>query len=153
GNFNGVNFLYVANSGSNNVSGYGVDPNTGALTPLAGSPFTMAGLSAPTSITATQFGNGFLYATNPGVGGGPGSISAAVFDFTTGALTDVQGSPFHTGVQPTSAQVLYSPSVEANFLLEANTGSNTLSGFGIDSTNGGLIVPTQNPTIATGNAP
>jgi len=32
-------FAYVANVGSNNVSGYAINPTTGALTPIAGSPF------------------------------------------------------------------------------------------------------------------
>jgi len=32
-------FVYVANSDSNNVSGYEIDPATGALTQVPGSPF------------------------------------------------------------------------------------------------------------------
>ena len=32
-------FLYVANSGGNDISAYGVNTTTGVLTPLAGSPF------------------------------------------------------------------------------------------------------------------
>jgi hypothetical protein len=32
-------FAYVANAGSNNVSGYTIDSTTGALTPIPGSPF------------------------------------------------------------------------------------------------------------------
>jgi 6-phosphogluconolactonase (cycloisomerase 2 family) len=32
-------FLYVANDGSANVSGFRLDASTGALTPMSGSPF------------------------------------------------------------------------------------------------------------------
>ena len=32
-------FLYVANDGSANISGFRLDASTGALTPMAGSPF------------------------------------------------------------------------------------------------------------------
>lgn len=39
-------FLYVINSGSNDMSAYAFDRSTGLLTPLAGSPFTMAKGSA-----------------------------------------------------------------------------------------------------------
>jgi 6-phosphogluconolactonase (cycloisomerase 2 family) len=36
-------FLYVANRGSNDVSGYTIDPVAGALTAIAGSPFAAGG--------------------------------------------------------------------------------------------------------------
>ena len=32
-------FVYVANEFDNNVSGYSIDPATGVLTPVSGSPF------------------------------------------------------------------------------------------------------------------
>jgi hypothetical protein len=35
----GNQFLYVANEGSANISGFTLDLLTGALTPMAGSPF------------------------------------------------------------------------------------------------------------------
>src|ERR1035438_10835121 len=54
-------FAYVANGGSNNVSGYSVDPATGALAPLAGSPFPTG--SNPISVKATPSGK-FVYVTN-----------------------------------------------------------------------------------------
>ena len=41
-------YLYVANAGSDNVSAYTIDANTGALTPLPGS--TIATGKSPTSI-------------------------------------------------------------------------------------------------------
>ena len=44
-------FVYVANSGSNNVSGYTINATTGALTAIAGSPFP-AGLN-PRSVAVT----------------------------------------------------------------------------------------------------
>ena len=37
-------FAYVGNDGSNNISAYAIDANTGALTPVTGSPFS-AGLN------------------------------------------------------------------------------------------------------------
>ena len=42
-------FLYVANKVDNTISAFSVDPTTGTLSPLSGSPFR-AGGSAPTGI-------------------------------------------------------------------------------------------------------
>ena len=39
-------FAYVANLNSNNVSGYTINPTTGALTAIAGSPFATGGFPA-----------------------------------------------------------------------------------------------------------
>jgi hypothetical protein len=144
-------FFYVTNGGSNSVSGYDIDPNTGTLTPLAGSPFAIGGLSAPTSIAATQVNvDSFLYVTNPG--GGPGSISAASVD-GAGALTDVTGTPFPAGNQPSSAVFAESVSDGFEYLLEANTADNKLAAFAFTATPGTLTLPAFVPTIATGNAP
>ncbi len=180
GNFNGINLLYVANGGSSNVSGYNIDPNTGVLTSLDGSPFTIGGLSAPTSIAATQGGldGSFLYVTNPD-GGAPlgsgtasrasgigtraigprpaaslptsGSISGATYDDTAGTLTDIAGTPFATDILPTSALVWYTET--APFLVETNSGSNTLNSFTLDGTTGALQAPNILQTISTGPAP
>src|ERR1700737_4896149 len=47
-------FAYVANLYSNNVSAYTIDGTTGALTPVAGSPFATG--SAPVSVTVDPTG-------------------------------------------------------------------------------------------------
>ena len=51
-------FAYVTNSNSNNISAYSVDPITGALTPVAGSPFAAG--SEPNSVGIHPSGR-FLY--------------------------------------------------------------------------------------------
>ena len=45
-------FAYVANAGSNNVSGYTINSSTGALTSISGSPFTAG--SGPYSIITVR---------------------------------------------------------------------------------------------------
>ena len=45
-------FAYVANLGSNNVSAYTIDANTGALTMVAGSPFGAG--SKPVGVATCQ---------------------------------------------------------------------------------------------------
>jgi DNA-binding beta-propeller fold protein YncE len=85
-------FAYVANCGSAcgssgpaGVSAYTIDGTTGALTPVAGSPFPAR--SAPRSVTADPTGQ-FAYVANqhPNVSN---SVSAYVIGVTTGALTPV----------------------------------------------------------------
>ena len=51
----GPEFVYVTNLNSGNVSGYTIDPTTGALTPISGSPFA-AGQS-PQSVAVDPTGN------------------------------------------------------------------------------------------------
>jgi Lactonase, 7-bladed beta-propeller len=161
GNLNGVNFLYVANGGSSNLSEYGIDPNMGTLTALAGSPFTMGGLNAPTSLAAFEGPQmAWLYATNPGTGGPvsaaaspvSGSISGATYDTTTGTLTDIAGTPFPTGFQPTGALNFYDVSSALYYLVETNSADNTLSSFQLGAA-GTLQIPQFAPTAATGNVP
>jgi 6-phosphogluconolactonase (cycloisomerase 2 family) len=93
-------FLYSANYASGNVSGYAIDASTGALTQVAGSPFP-AGLGAGTglghgpSVLIDPSGS-FAYVINAAAS----SISAWRIDATSGALSEVPGSPFATGPGP-----------------------------------------------------
>src|SRR5260370_5467721 len=98
-------FAYVANCGgacggvdSGNVSAYSIDGTTGALVPVAGSPFP-AGAN-PISVTVHPTGQ-FAYVTNYN----SGNVSAYVIDGITGVLTPVPGSPFPAGVNPRSVTV------------------------------------------------
>jgi len=99
-------FLFVANAngggtpGANNVSAYVIDANSGALTPVPGSPYTTDTLSVAVAVDPS---GKFLYVTN----GDPpaNSISAFAIDANTGALTPVPGSPFAAGANPQSIAV------------------------------------------------
>src|SRR5260370_1110288 len=93
-------FLYVANpSASNpppfssttgNISGFNIDPSTGALSPIQGSPFTATNGKGPSAITVDPSGK-YVYATTPG-----SSFSIWCFTITptNGQLVAVTNSPF-----------------------------------------------------------
>jgi len=98
GNALPLKFVYVANSKSNNISGYSIDPSTGALTPLAGSPFAAG--AGPSSL-AVASGRVFRYTANTG----SNNLSVFSIDSKTGALTPASGSPFPVGKSPSA--VLY----------------------------------------------
>jgi 6-phosphogluconolactonase len=92
------NFVYVANQGSNNVSAYTLEGTTGALTPLAGSPFAAGNQPSAVAIDPT---GAFAFVANAGAG----TVSVYAIDAITGALTPISGSPFTTGSQPTSIAI------------------------------------------------
>ena len=86
--------------------------------------------------------------TNPGFHGF-GSISAAAYD-STGALTDIAGTPVNTGFQPTGALIWGAQG--ASYLVETDSGSGTLSSFALTAT-GVPQPPAASPTAPTGNVP
>jgi 6-phosphogluconolactonase (cycloisomerase 2 family) len=89
-------YLYVSTSAG--ISAYTMDPSTGQLAAISGSPFGSS-VSGPWTITVTP-NNSFLYelqATNTGVMYGYG------IDSSTGGLTALPGSPFSVGTCGSSA--------------------------------------------------
>ena len=90
---NPARFVYVANSGSNDVSAYRVDVASGTLTTVAGSPFAAG--SMPDSIAVDPSGR-FVYVSNQG----DATVSAYTINRANGALNAVNGSPFPTGEGP-----------------------------------------------------
>jgi DNA-binding beta-propeller fold protein YncE len=114
-------FLYVANpSASNpspyetttgNISGFNIDPGTGALSPILGSPFTSTAGTGPT-VLAVDPGGSFVYAVSEGssfsiwcfaitpTNGQLAAVASSPFSLTAGglfALIDPSGSFFYIG--------------------------------------------------------
>jgi 6-phosphogluconolactonase (cycloisomerase 2 family) len=98
-------FAYVADKDTppipiGSVWAYRVDEQTGALTPVAGSPVRTA---ARATAVAVDSAGRYLYVTN--IGPDPenaGSVSAYRIDADTGALTPAPGSPFAAAPAPTA---------------------------------------------------
>jgi 6-phosphogluconolactonase len=90
-------FLYVANEGSNNISGFALGAG-GALTALAGSPFAAGG--EPSAVAVDPTGS-FLYIANAG----SGNVSVFAIDSSTGALSAVSGSPYTAGTLPSALAI------------------------------------------------
>ena len=128
-------YVYVANSGSGDISAYLLDATSGALTPVAGSPFP-----AGSKPVAVAVGGGFAYVLNQG----SNNISAYVIDFSTGTLAAVPGSPFAVGANP--VQLTY-----PGFVYAVNAGSNSVSAFSVSSA--GALVPLPGSPYATGSQP
>lgn len=150
-------YLLVTNNLTDNVSVFSIDGGSGALTPIAGSPFPAN--TNPTEILITPSGK-FVYVTNPVIG------MVTAFTFSNGALTQVpgtpavQGSPYFSGAGAFglavdgSERFLYVTNPSAsNAPPNASTIGN-ISAFNIDSSTGALTSILGSPfTVANGTGP
>jgi 6-phosphogluconolactonase len=131
-------FLYAANAGSGDVSGFSINPVTGFLTPVPGSPFPATGFSEVGYSLAVSPNDRFLFCANSDTG----SISA--FSITAkGSLVPVPGSPFLSNTSVDGLKV----SPNGKFLASAlkNAGPNGSVGMWAIGSNGGLTSVTGSP--------
>jgi 6-phosphogluconolactonase (cycloisomerase 2 family) len=91
-------FLYAADKGSNQVSGYKVGSGTGVLTPTATASFS-TGLN-PTWVAIPPEGK-FVYVANSG----GSSVTAYGINTTNGFLGEVTGSPYSISNTPTAIAI------------------------------------------------
>jgi 6-phosphogluconolactonase (cycloisomerase 2 family) len=152
------NFLYVANSGSNNVSAYAICTQVnatcgaanGTLTEVTDSPFP-AGLK-PVSIAASADG-AFLYVADKG----SNQVSQYQVSAGSGALAPLSQAAISTGSNPVWVAVragsttLTDTGGIRDFVYTANQGANSISVFSFDSTVGTLSVVGQ--PVTTGGQP
>ncbi|MGZ4866937.1 MAG: lactonase family protein [Candidatus Angelobacter sp.] len=124
-------FLFLLNQGSTSpavpasISVFSIDPARGLLTPVSGSPFAFASLTAPNpQFLAVSPTSGFLYVSN----GAAHTISAFSIG-TSGALTELAGSPVSLGASATVAGLAIDP--KGQFLYAADSADNTIASFSI----------------------
>lgn len=84
------------------ISAFSVDPNTGALTSVPGSPFP-AGAN-PSSLASDPAGK-YLYESNDKNGATTNNLFAFTINPSTGVLTAISGSPFTSGANTLSVSV------------------------------------------------
>jgi 6-phosphogluconolactonase (cycloisomerase 2 family) len=131
------------------IQGIVRQPNGGATGLQLGSPTTSGGTS-PQGIRVTPDGK-FVVAVNQGTS----NVSVFSLDATTGALTEVPGSPFASGNAP-GPVAIYPPPVpipstccpSGKFVFVGDTGGNSLSAYTIDSA--GSLTPVPGTPIPLG---
>ena len=147
------NFLYFTNAdadsasgrrgaGTSGIFGFNIDPATGSILPMPGSPFINNAIG-PEQLAVDRSGK-FLYLAN----GGSASVSAFAINSLSGALTMVSGSPFAAGRGTNGLSV----DVSGKFLYATNTGDNTVSGYAINAATGALMRVSGSP-FRTGPSP
>src|ERR1043165_2631593 len=118
-------FLFAANDQTDNISVFSIDPATGALTLVPGSPFPTGGASGSGISLAVTPDNQFLFASSSG------SNNITVFSVApNGTLTSISGSPFAVGGVPDGIKVspdgrflavaLFLPDAVAVFTIASN---------------------------------
>jgi 6-phosphogluconolactonase len=117
-------FLFVCDvNDTANANGaiyaYKISQTNGALTPVAGSPFT-ANLNGPVGLLIDQSGQ-YLYATN----GNVANLSAYSINQTTGALTALATPTYATGNGPLFST--WDPT--GTYMYIANDGDGTVTGY------------------------
>ncbi len=127
-------YAYVVNIYSGDVSGYAIDPNSGALTSLPGSPFGAGG--EPETLGLDPKGH-FVYVANTLTD----DVSAFKIDKSTGALGSVAGSPYRAGKTPAGVAV----DCTGRFLYVTNANSNDISAYNINRRSGALTKVAGSP--------
>jgi 6-phosphogluconolactonase len=137
------NFVYVSNQGQNTISAFSLDTNSGALTPIAGSPFAAGTSPSGLGALLTTSNISILFAANQG------SNNVSVFNVNTdGSLTDVTGSPYSAGLGPIALTV----DPTRSFLYVVDKTSNQLTGYKVNPGSGALTALSPS-TVSTGTNP
>jgi 6-phosphogluconolactonase len=126
---------YVANSDSSDISGYAIDPFSGRLLPLNGSPF--AEVQSPNSLAVDPFGK-FLYTTN-----NSNTVSAYAINARSGALQAVSGGLYVPGGY--ALAVMVDPTGRFLYVLNGNGNSDYISAYTINPITGGLAPISGSP--------
>jgi 6-phosphogluconolactonase (cycloisomerase 2 family) len=135
-------FAFSASDDGLHIYAFTINQTTGALTPVAGSPFNTGfttGMAFPD--IAVDAASAHLYVASSG----DGKVAGFAIDQTTGALTALSGSPYPAG---TGANAIPAFSPDGKFLYVMDT--NAVSGFTIASD--GHLVPMAS-TFPTGADP
>jgi 6-phosphogluconolactonase (cycloisomerase 2 family) len=133
-----ADLVYVSGTGNGNqIFAANVNTATGALLPVAGSPFLIGGQSVAMAIDPT---GQFLYTANSSTNQIEGFAIA-----TNGALSPIGGSPFADATGPVDIAI----DATSQFVVTANTTSGTVASFSIGGT--GALIPSD--TFVIGSAP
>jgi len=135
-------FVYVANAGSDNVSGYTFNPQTGSMGSM-GNPFQAFG-SGPSAVVVEPLGR-FAYVANKF----SGNLSEFSIQSGSGALTFIKNVA--AGTQPNS--ITLDPS--DNFFFATNAASNDVWAYSTDPSGSAVIrqFPTGTNPVAMSVAP
>jgi DNA-binding beta-propeller fold protein YncE len=129
-------YLYAALRDSNNTVPFHISQADGSISAVNG------GVGAdhqPVSVTLTPDGD-WAYIAYQNIGG-PGTIGLYAVDTQTGALVP-PASPFLDGIEPLDQRI----DVTGGFLYTANSGTDTISVFALQSADGFLQPLTPAPT-------
>src|SRR6476660_6454537 len=136
-------FLYAANAGSGTISAFVIDPRTGNLAAVPGSPFAVAGANSGNTLSLGASPDGhFLFEVDES------STLIRTFNIAAnGALAEAAGSPFDSGAFPEGVKV----TSNGKFLAVGLKSMDAVGVYAIDA--GGSLAPVfGSPFLANGPA-
>jgi len=138
-----TSFLYAANNGSGTISAFAINPKTGTLAPVPGSPFQVGTATSGSTMSLTSSPNGrFLFQVDRS------STLIRTFNIgANGAITEAGGSPFDTGAEPEGLKV----TANGSFLLVGLRSLDALGVYSIDAS-GALTPVFGSPFLTNGPA-
>jgi 6-phosphogluconolactonase (cycloisomerase 2 family) len=138
------NFLYLPFGDTTSVvQALSIDHTTGLLTPVAGSPFPLTPTGATADMAVADPKNRFLFVGSEFTG----SISVFQINSTTGALTQISGSPFTNPFNFFSADIMTVDSTSTYLYAGQGGTSSGVVGFSIDQTSGALTELAGSPFL------
>lgn len=139
-------FLYVLNMDTHDISAFAIDPSTGVLSTVDGSPFVLPGLHS--SSIAIEPGGKFLYAAEETGDTNPDRfehVAVMSINPATGVLTSIPGSPFAAVGGGLGALAVH-PSGKLLYL--SNRFTNDVAAFSLDPATGALTPIDADPNTA-----
>jgi 6-phosphogluconolactonase len=135
-------FLYAVNQTASNVTAFTVDPGSGSLGIVQGSPFPIQPVSHPAAVAIAPSGN-FLFVAN----GTEGTI--AVFSIGANGALAQAGLPTSVGAGALPASIAVEHS--GRFLYVTDSAHNAVAGFAIQGN--GALTPISGSPFAAGVTP
>ena len=133
-------FVYATLPAANQIIAYREDPNSGVLTQISGSPYSVGDGAISLVLHPNKK---FMYVANPGQGGTPENDISLFTINTDGTLTEV--TP-RTSIAPNASQPqLLAMDAAGAFLYVMNAGTSNISVFSINSSSGALTQVTGSP--------
>jgi 6-phosphogluconolactonase (cycloisomerase 2 family) len=142
-------FVFAADEDApGGVLAFTINPSTGVLSAVPGSPFAIGSASNPVSVGQIMVDptGSFVYVTLPATG----QVAGFSIDASSGVLTPVPGSPFAAGSGAFAIAVQASGTNFPSYIYVANQMADSISGYSINETTGALTPLASSPFTAAG---
>ncbi len=140
---NGQYYLSVVNENSDNITVFKVDPVSGRLLEIVGSPFGTGSRPKGLSYSLNISGKYYLATANKK----SNDVSVFEVNLSNGKLSEIVGSPFSAGDEPKS--IAYSPEINGRYYLSvSNEKSHDIFVYQVDPADGKLTQIGNSPFSA-----
>lgn len=146
-------YLYVSDFQNDTVEAFTINPSTGALTTISGSPFSLGGTPPGAGGLAWDLNGNYLYATDVNANAVAAFAILGSDQPNPGALKSISGSHYLVGTNPMHATVANNGlgTTQFTYVSNLNDSAGGISAFAIDLNTGALTMVPGSP-FPTGTA-